>query len=108
MNHGLSAAFVRDTAFDTFWYQLVRCTAALEIELVLEVAIAAAASHRADRAHAAILLVAAALEQDQLTRAFVGAGEEIPGHHAARAARERFDDVTRVADAAVGDDRNTA
>src|SRR5207244_1311286 len=95
-------------AFDAFGHQLVGGAPAFEVELVLEVAVAAATSHRADRSHAAIFLVAAPLEENQLAGALVGAGEEIPDHRAARAHGNRLDDVARVADAAVGDHGHVA
>jgi len=56
----------------------------------------------------AILLVAPALEEDQLAGALVGPGEQVPGHHHAGAAGKRLDDVAGVADAAVGDDGHVA
>src|SRR4030095_17145571 len=69
MDDGLGAAFVCDPSCDAFRYQLSGRASALEIEFILEVAIAAATPHRTDRSHPAILLVAASLEQDQLPRA---------------------------------------
>src|SRR4029079_5373414 len=73
VNHRLGAALMGNAALDAFRHELVGGAAALEIELVLEIAIAAAAAHRADRPHAAILLIAATLEEDQLARALIGA-----------------------------------
>src|SRR5213593_373325 len=74
MNHRGHAALVRHAALDPLRHQLLarcgRCRA-LEIEVVLEIPIAAAAAHRADRPHAAVLLEAAALIQDQLARTLV-------------------------------------
>src|SRR5690606_10806975 len=55
---------VRDPPLNPFGYQLVGRPASFQIELVLEVAVAAAAAHGANRPHAAVLLVAAPLEQD--------------------------------------------
>ena len=48
----------------------------------------------------------AALVQDQLARALVGAGEQVADHHRAGADGQRLDDVAGVADAAVGDHRH--
>ena len=101
-------SLVRDASFDALGHELVGGATALEIELVLEVPVAASAPHRANRAHPAIFLVAAALEQDQLAGALVGAGKQISDHRAVRADGERLDDVTGVANAAVGDDRDIA
>ena len=75
---------------------------------VLEVAVGRAFAHRADRAHAAVLLVRAALEQDDVAGRLLGAGEHAAHHHGRRAGRDRLRDVARVADAAVGDDRDAA
>src|SRR5205085_4481104 len=66
-------ALVRDTAFDAFGHQLVGVRVGARV--VLEVAVGAALLHRADRAHAAVALVAAALEQHDLARRLFGAGE---------------------------------
>src|SRR6185295_6410628 len=87
-------------------HELVAAARRVEVELVLEVAVAAAAAHRADRSHAAVLFEAPPLIQDDLARALVGAGEQIPDHRRAGADRDRLGDVARVADAAVGDDRD--
>src|SRR5207253_7750497 len=75
MNHRGDAPFVRDAPFDPLRHELVAGAPAFEIEFVLEIAVAAAAAHRANRPHAAVLLVAAPLEEDQLAGAFVRAGE---------------------------------
>src|SRR5262245_53689616 len=61
MDHRGDAAFVRDAPLDAFRHQLVAAARRFEIELVLEVPVAAPASHGADRSHAAVLLEAAAL-----------------------------------------------
>src|SRR5690349_2374061 len=69
MDHRRDAALVRDASFDPLRHQLVAAAGRLEIELVLEVAVAAAAAHRADRSHAAVLLEAASLVENHLARA---------------------------------------
>src|SRR5262245_26427722 len=82
---GRDAALVRDAPLDAFRYQLLRGVGVrVEIELVLEVAIAAAAAHRAERTHPAVLLEAAALVENHLARALVGAREQAADHHGAR------------------------
>ena len=60
---------LRDAIFDVFGDQFLVGGAGLFV------AVAAALLHGADRAHAVVLFVAAALEQDQFTRGLVGAGE---------------------------------
>ena len=64
--------------------------------------------HRAERAHAAIALVRAALVQLDFARRFFGAGEHAADHHAVRAGGERLGDVAGVADAAIGDQGRAA
>ena len=95
-----------DPPLDAFRHELLVRVRRVEIELVLEVAIAAAAPHRPDRTHAAVLLEASALIQNQLTRALVRAGEQIADHRRARADGQRLRDVAGEADAAVGDHRH--
>ena len=86
VDHRGDAALVRDAALDAFGHELLGAVAVgVEVELVLEVAVAAAAAHRAERSHAAVLLEAAALVQDDLARALVGAGEQAADHRRARA-----------------------
>src|SRR3546814_1925008 len=75
--------------------------------LLLEVAVGRAARHGADRAHAAIGLVGAALEQEHLAGALLGAGEERADHGAARARGHRLGEVAGELDAAVGDRKST-
>src|SRR6478672_2780836 len=97
VDHAAERAAIRHASFDAFGNQLVG------IAGILEIAILAALLHRTERAHAAIALVAAALEQLGLARAFLGAGEQAADHHAGCAGDDRLADVARVADAAVGD-----
>ena len=75
-------------------------------DLLLEIAVGRAARHRAERAHAAIGLVGAALVQIDLARALVGAGEQRADHRAVGAGGDRLGEIAGVADAAVGDDRH--
>ena len=89
-------AFVRDAAFDAFRDELAGA--------VLTVAVARAFLHRADGAHAAVGFEAAALRLHRLAGAFAGACQKRAEHDQVGAGGERFDDVARVADAAVGDD----
>src|SRR5262245_35785932 len=97
MDHRGNASLVRDAPLDSLGHELVRSASALHVEFVLEVAVAAAAAHRADRAHSPIFLVRAPLEEDQFTRTLIGAREEIANHGAAGADCERLHDVPRVA-----------
>src|SRR5262245_43526598 len=73
---------------------------------VLEIAVArtVARGHRAERSHAAIALVRAALVQLDLSRRLLGAGEEAADHDGVRPGRDGFREIARVADAAVGDE----
>src|SRR5690606_34315337 len=77
-------------------------------DVALEVAVLGerAAAHGAERSHAAVFFESLALENDDLARALVGAGEEAAEHDGAGAGRDRLGDVTGVLDAAIGDDRD--
>src|SRR5688572_1726729 len=64
--------------------------------LGLEVAVLGAGAHGAQRAHAAVDLVAAPLVEDDLARRLVGAGEERADHHRVGPGGERLDHVARL------------
>src|SRR5690606_20593250 len=93
-------AAVRHAPLDAFRHQLVG------VGRILEVAVLGTLLHRAQRTHAAVALVAAALEQLDLARGFLGAGEQAADHHRGRTGGDRLADVAGVADAAVGDQRD--
>src|SRR6476620_8406017 len=59
---------VRHAAFDALGHELVG------VGRILEIAVLRAFLHRAERAHPAVALVAAALEQFGFTRRYLGAG----------------------------------
>src|SRR5437868_4599967 len=71
-------ALVRDPALDTFGDQLVDV-----LDVALEVAVlrVSARLHRAERAHASVLLEALTAREDHLARSLVGAREQAAGHH---------------------------
>ena len=94
-------AAIRHLPLDAFRHELH-----LVLHVLLEVAVGRALRHRAERAHAAIALVGAALVEEHLARALVGAGEQRADHHAVRPAGDRLGEVARIFDAAVGDDRH--
>ena len=106
VDDGHQRAFVRDAAFDALGHQLVGIRIAGG--RFLEVAVRAPLLHCADGAHAPVTLVAAPLEQHDLAGRLLGAGEHAAHHHSAGAGRDRLRDVTRIADAAVGDQWNAA
>ena len=106
VDDGDHRALVGHAALDAFGHQLVGVRVAGG--RFLEVAVGAALLHGADRAHAAVALVAAALVQHDLARRLFGAGEHAAHHHGAGAGRDGLGDVARVADAAVGDQRHAA
>src|SRR5215208_606212 len=94
---------VGDAPLDSLGDELVDVLhVALEVAVLRE----RAGAHRAERAHAAVLLVALALREDDLARRLVGAGEQRAEHHGVRAGRERLRNVARGGDAAVGDERD--
>ena len=86
VNHRRDAALVGDASLDSFGDELLAGFGiGIEIEFVLEVSVAAAAAHRAERTHAAVLLEAAALVQNHFAGTLVGSGEEAADHHGAGA-----------------------
>src|SRR5688572_1146250 len=91
-------AAIRDAPLDPLGDQL-----GVAGHLALEVPVAAAGAHRADRSHAPVHLVAAPLVQDDLARRLVGAREQAADHHRLRAGGDRLGDVARIFDATVGD-----
>src|SRR4051812_22243733 len=95
-------ALVRHATLDAFGNQLRR-----RLDVGLEVAVLRPFLHRADRSHAAIRLIRAALIQDDLARRLVGTGEQRTDHHGVGAGGQGLRDVARVLDAAVTDDRDT-
>src|SRR6266850_756299 len=101
LDHPDRAALVGDPPFDPFGDQLVH----VHIR-ILEIPVRRAFLHRAERAHAAVGLVRAALVELDLARRLLGAGEERAEHDDVGAGGERLGDVARVAHAAVGDQRH--
>ena len=73
---------------------------------LLEVPVGRALLHRREAPHAADHLEAAALVEQRLAGALLGAGEHRAHHHAVGAGGERLHDVAGVLDAAVGDHRH--
>src|SRR5690606_23308320 len=93
-------AFVGHAAFDAFGHQFGG--AGFD---VLEVSVAGAVAlvHGAERAHAAVGLVAAALVEFDVAGGFLGAGQEAADHHGVGAGGDGLGDVAGEADTAVGD-----
>ena len=91
-------ALVGHLAFDAFGHEFQRV-----LDVLLEIAVGRAARHRADRAHAAIGLVGAALPEKHFARRLVGAGEQRADHGDVGAGGERFRQIAGIFDAAVGD-----
>ena len=107
VDHRRDAPLVRHAPLDALGHELPRgVVRGGRVEVLLEVAVRAAAPQRPDRTHPAVVLEAAALVEDEFARTLVGAGEQAAHHHRAGADRERLGDVAGVADAAVGDDRD--
>src|SRR4051794_15256983 len=96
-------ALVRDAPFDPLGHELLDV---LDVALEVTVARGAARAHRAERAHAAVLLEALALLQHDVPRALVRPGEQRAGHDRIGAGRDRLRDVAGRGHAPVGDDGN--
>src|SRR3954451_7200645 len=85
-------ALVRDAPLDALGHELVDV-----LDVALEVAILRerARAHRAEGAHAAVLLEALALVEHHVSRRLVGSREHRPEHHCVGACGDRFRYVAR-------------
>ena len=75
VNIGRQCALVRDASVNAFGNEFDRVFLA-----ILEVTIPGSGLHRAERAHAAVHFIGAALIKDGLARALFGAGKQAPNH----------------------------
>src|SRR4051812_9924706 len=100
VEHVRDRPLVRDAALDALRHELVDV-----LDVALEVAVfgIAAGLHRAERAHAAVLLEPLAAREDHLARSLVGAGQEPAGHDDVRSRGDRLGNVTRGAEPPVAD-----
>ena len=94
-------AFIRHAAFDALGHVFVGA-----VLFVLEIAVGRALAHRAQRAHAAVGFVGAALIELDFARCFVGACKHAAQHHGGGACGQGFGHVAGEADAAVGNQRH--
>ena len=90
-------------AFNAFRDELID----IALVVVLEVAVGRTLAHRAERTHAAVGLIVAALIKDHFARSFFRAGEHAAHHDRICAGRDGLGNIAREADAAVGDAGNT-
>src|SRR5690606_23202147 len=74
VDNATDRAAIRHATFDALGYQFVG------IGRILEITVLAALFHRRQRAHAAVALVAATLEQFGFTRRFLGTGKQPADH----------------------------
>src|SRR6476620_4888205 len=100
MEHVRNRTLVRHTPLHALGDQLVDI---LALSLEVTVLRVSARLHRAERAHAPVLLEALATSEDHLARGLVGPGEESPGHLRVRARRDRLRHITGGAKPAVAD-----
>ena len=101
VQHARERTLIGHLPLDPFRHELQRV-----LDVLLEIAVGRAARHGADRAHAAIGLIGAALVQIDLAWALVGAGEQRADHHAIGAGGERLGEIAGIFDAAVRDHRH--
>src|SRR5262249_40764744 len=103
VEHGLYRALVRDAPFDPLRHELVDV-----LHVALEVAILGepASLHRAERAHAAVLLEPLALDDDDVARRLVRSGQHRAGHDRVGAGGDCLGDVAGGGEAAVRDERH--
>src|SRR4051812_15623656 len=93
---------VGNAALDPFRHELLDV---LDVALEVAVARGTTRAHRAERAHAAVLLVALTLVEHDVARALVSAREQRARHDGVGAGRDRLGNVARRRHAAVGDQR---
>src|SRR5262249_39002545 len=99
----LERSLVRDAPLDPLGDELVDVfDVALEVAVLRE----AARLHRAERAHAAVLLVALTVREDHFAGRLVGAGQHAADHDGVRTGGDRLRNVAGRGDAAVGDHRH--
>ena len=103
VQHAGHRALIGHLPLDAFGHELERV-----LDVLLEIAVGRATRHGADRAHAAIGLIGAALIEIDLAGAFVGAGEQRADHHAVGTGGKRLGEIAGIFDAAVGDHRHVA
>src|SRR5262249_38842213 len=101
VDDALEPALVRHSALDTLRHEFLDV---LDVALEVPVLAEPARLHRAQRAHAAVLLVTLALAPDHVARRLVGPGQHRAEHHRVGAGCDRLRDVARGAEAAVADD----
>ena len=98
-------AFVRHTTFNALGHQFVGIRVAGGG--FLKVTVCAALLHGTNAAHATIAFVTASLVKNDFARCFFGTCEHATHHNARCACRNRFGNVTAVANAAIGNQRHT-
>src|SRR5581483_3938587 len=94
---------VGDAALDPLGNELLDV---LDVTLEVPVLREATGLHGAERAHAAVLLEALALDEDHVPRRLVRTGERRPEHDRVGPGGDRLGDVSRVANSTVGDQRH--
>src|SRR4051794_12298733 len=102
MQHAGERPLVRDAALDPFGDELLDI---LDVALEIAVLRVTARLHRADRAHAAVLLEALALGEDDVAGRLFRAREHRAQHDRVRSGGDRLCDVAGRGDAAVRDHR---
>ncbi len=100
-HHFRQRAFVWNTPFDTFRHQFFNI-----VFHILEVAIFGALLHRTQRTHTAIHLEFPTFVDDRLARRFFNTGKQATCHDGACPGGNGFDNIARVANAAVANDRH--
>ena len=105
IDHVRQRPLVRHAPLDALGDQArLLADAALEVTVLA----VAAALHGADGSHAAIVLVALALQDHQIAGTLIHSDQQPTQHHGVRARRDSLGDVARILDAAVGDDWDAA
>src|SRR5581483_6030555 len=100
LQHAGERALVRHATLDPLGHELLDV---LDVALEVTVLREPACLHRAERAHAAVLLVALALRDHHVAGRLVGAGEHRADHHRVGSGGDGLRDVPGRGDAAVAD-----
>ena len=102
VDHG---TLVGHATFNAFRHKLVRIRVAAAG--FLEITVGASLLHGANRAHAAVTLVTAALKQNHFTGCLFGTGEHAAHHHRAGTGSNGFGNVTAEANATISNQGHT-
>ena len=101
VHHLGQSTLVRNLGHDTLRYEFLDV-----LFHILEITVLGTELHGFKRTHTAVGLELTAVEDDGLSGRLLDSGEKRAGHDGVRAGGQSLDDITRIADTSVGDNRN--